>query len=156
MRIVDPSLTRWFAKAGICELCKCWCRSCEGHHIFAKGMGGGGQLDIYINLIRLGRTKQFVCDCHTKIHSKVEPCTRRSNLILKVAEREDLEPELIESTILQLRNLPKETTREELIDLNLSWAIGPTAMWGYELSAWELEQELLRKSQPRGVILSCQ
>jgi hypothetical protein len=36
----------------------------EPHHVFAKGMGGGGRLDIRWNLVALGSSVLLDCRCH--------------------------------------------------------------------------------------------
>lgn len=73
----------------------------EVHHLFAKGMGGGGRIDMPYNLIGL-------CGlCHFRLHTgKIT----RQELLDFVAERENTTPEWITSEIYRLRRLPKDAS----------------------------------------------
>ena len=80
MRIVDDALLQEFRAAWKCE----WCNKptpsgCDPHHLFARGMGGGGRLDVRINLISLCR------ECHTDLH---DGKIGRDQLAVVIVERE--------------------------------------------------------------------
>jgi len=61
MKIIDEPLLDEFRRKVLCE----WCERpavLVPHHIYARGMGGGGRLDIRENLISL------CCICHHFAH----------------------------------------------------------------------------------------
>lgn len=103
MRIVDETLLDVFRQSPRCE----WCRlltptGCDPHHIHAKGFGGGGRLDVAINLIALCR------ECHTLVHGGF---ILRRCLLAIVAQREGRLQDDIEAEIMLLRRLPKGSPR---------------------------------------------
>ncbi len=103
VKIVDEALLREFRTAGLCELCKRYCKLREPHHIFARGMGGGGRLDVRYNLIALGSTAIFH-PCHGDIHAgKVS----RDAVIEIVAAREGVSVEAVMDEIWRLRRTIK-------------------------------------------------
>ena len=71
----------------------------DAHHIAAKGMGGGGRLDVKENLVALDRA------CHTAHHYSGKPSRRE--LLEVVSRREGVSVEDIENTIFALRRKPK-------------------------------------------------
>jgi hypothetical protein len=71
---------------GKCAYCERYCRIREAAHIFARGIGSGGRLDIPINLVSLGSTPNFACSCHTMSHNGKQPM--RADLLVIVADRE--------------------------------------------------------------------
>lgn len=48
-----------------CEVCDTRSEPRHCHHIWARGMGGGGRLDVRINLIMLCK------ECHDKAHKNI-------------------------------------------------------------------------------------
>jgi len=68
-------------------------------------MGGGGRLDIDLNLIALGG--EFDCNCHGEHHAGNQPL--RCDLLAIVAKREGCLQTDIERTIHAIRRLPKGT-----------------------------------------------
>ena len=99
MEVHNPELLRQFREKGKCEFCGQ--RSGTGldpHHIFSKGIGGGSQLDVAINLIALCRM------CHRYYHNgKIY----RQELLEIVAKREGTTLEAIVDEIYRLRRTPK-------------------------------------------------
>jgi len=105
MKIIDEELLDEFRGAGHCEVCDKLCLWREAHHIFAKGLGGGGRLDVRVNLISVGKTKPFpCCPCHGLIH---QGKIKRDTLLLIVSEREGVSVSEIEEIIFRLRRTPK-------------------------------------------------
>ena len=95
MRIEDESVLDQF-RGRMCE----WCGKERGHphHIWAKGMGGGGTLDVRINLMTL------CISHHDDVHNgKI----RRWELLELVAKRERTTPEAIVDEINRLRRTRK-------------------------------------------------
>lgn len=105
MRIVDEKLLRTFRVAGPCEYCKRWCQVREPHHLFGRGCGGATRLDVRINLIALGSSRLFACQCHQEIHAGR---VSREDLLLIVSAREGLLQHQIEEQIYAMRRAPKE------------------------------------------------
>lgn len=104
MRVLNPELLKAFRTPGFCEFCKRWCDVREGHHLWPKGFGGGGQMDVPCNLIALGSTLCFQCPCHTEIHAGN---IQRNDLLLIVARRERCLQGDIEAEVHRIRRLPK-------------------------------------------------
>lgn len=70
MIVIDEKLLDTFREAKACEFCsKPTPSGCDPHHIIAKGMGGGGRVDIPDNLIALCR------ECHISHHAGAAPTT---------------------------------------------------------------------------------
>jgi hypothetical protein len=109
MRIPRPEILKLFRGPGRCEACGKSCRIREAAHLFAKGMGGGGRKDIRINLVSLGSTPGFECQCHTNSHNGKEPTL--DTLLGIVAEREKCKAEDIEPVIRFIGRLPKNASR---------------------------------------------
>lgn len=100
MRIEDKGLLREFALKRRCEYCG---KTTPGvladpHHLFARGMGGGGRLDIRINLISLCR------EDHNAVHAGH---IMRTDLLALVAQREGTSQDEIRAEIARLRKAPK-------------------------------------------------
>jgi hypothetical protein len=68
-------------------------------------MGGGFRLDVRINLIALGSSAAFQCQCHTEVHAGT---ISRADLLLIVAQREGVLQGEIETEIYRLRREPKK------------------------------------------------
>jgi hypothetical protein len=85
MIIIDEDLLDEFRAPGPCEWCGKPCLRREPHHIFARGMGGGGRLDIRCNLVSLGSTILWECTCHQAAHAGA---ILRLQLLLVVGQRE--------------------------------------------------------------------
>ncbi len=97
--IEDEPLLDCFRSPGYCELCHKPCRIREPHHLRAKGANSWARLDIRINLMALGSSQAFQCDCHTRIHNgKVS----KAKLLEIVAKREGTTPEAIKAEIDRL------------------------------------------------------
>lgn len=98
MRIIDQALLAEFRAAPRCS----WCGQatpdgCQPHHLWARGMGGAGRLDVRCNLIAL------CARCHREVH---DGHILRIDLLAVVAVREDLRQDQIEAEIHRLRRAP--------------------------------------------------
>lgn len=93
MKVVNDDLLAEFRARGVCELCELW-RPTSPHHVFARGMGGGGRLDIRVNLIALCWL------CHGAVHSGA---VDRDTVLRVVAARERTRPGAIIALIHKLR-----------------------------------------------------
>lgn len=71
MKIVNDTLTASMRRPGKCRCCGRQVQMLCGAHIFAKGHGGGRQLDIPCNLIDIGMP--LTCNCHGSHHDGNEP-----------------------------------------------------------------------------------
>lgn len=91
MRIVDPVAIEK-ARLPYCELCGSR-GSIHVHHVFARGMGGGGRLDVAINLISL------CWQCHRKVH---DGRIAKSRILRVIARRHGASMEEIEGRIRQM------------------------------------------------------
>lgn len=98
MKIVDELLLDQFRAAGHCELCGKWSPTRDPHHLARRGMGGGGRLDVRINIIALCWL------CHLRVHDGVIP---RKEIIRLVAAREGISPEALVDEIHRLRRTSK-------------------------------------------------
>lgn len=106
MQIIDRAAIEK-ARKPYCELCGRE-QATHVHHIFARGMGGGGRLDVAINLISL------CWQCHRKVH---DGRILRSHILQAVARRHRMGAEEIENRIRQMlaiqnRGLEKITERQ--------------------------------------------
>lgn len=104
MKILDEALLDEFRAAPWCE----WCgRPSPGrldpHHVWAKGMGGGGQLDHRWNLFSMCRL------CHDRAGN---PASKngipRWKILILIAIRERTTPEAIEAEINRIKALDRE------------------------------------------------
>ncbi len=99
MRIVDETVLDEFRGPGKCEWCGFRCYALHPHHLWARGMGGGGRLDVRINLIGLCWV------CHSDVH---HGDISRQDLLAVVAAREGKLQSEIEEEIWRLRRTPKQ------------------------------------------------
>lgn len=87
----DETLLDLFRGAGRCEWCLRWCELRHAAHIFARGMGSGGRLDVRFNVVA-------ICwQCHQENHAGRKP--KREDLLAAVAQRHNLTPEEVEDII---------------------------------------------------------
>ena len=99
MQILDPDLRLAMRLKGCCE----WChqrRSTVGHHLWTKGMGGNGWIDLFINLIAL------CAECHNDAENGF---IQRCDLLAIVATREKTTQDEIRAAIRDIRRLPKRS-----------------------------------------------
>lgn len=102
MKIERPKLLKEFALPGLCEICKETCGKREAHHLRSRTPS----LDIRINLISVGSTLSWECDCHSSYHAgKIPP-----NRILEiVAAREKVKVDDVTTVMDLFRRLIKPT-----------------------------------------------
>lgn len=112
MRYENEKTLDLFRGPGTCEWCLRFCPVREPAHIFARGMGGGGRLDVRINLVALGSTKLFACPCHTNNHSGHEPT--QNDLIFIVARRERVNPVDLKDALIALRWFRTDASKQWL------------------------------------------
>lgn len=112
MKIINKPLLRSYHSKGTCELCGKVCQKCEPHHIVARGMGGGRRLDVRCNLIRVGSSRHFQCQCHSLIDTKegYRRCLEVS------AKREGCKPEEIEAVLYFILNLDKQASKVRIVE----------------------------------------
>lgn len=103
MLVKDDALLQQFREARRCEWCGRAVSVAEPAHIFAKGMGGGGRLDIPCNLVALGSA--FDCACHRRQHDGHEPLPH--DLLALVAARYGVLQLDVENEIHRVRRLAK-------------------------------------------------
>jgi len=96
--IRNPDLLAEFSAAQRCEHCRKPAK-CDAAHIYARGLGGGHQLDIRPNVVSLCRR------CHTSSHAGNEPT--RQQLLAIVAERERFSVDSVEAVIAFFKQLSK-------------------------------------------------
>lgn len=83
MIVKDEALLQEFREKCRCECCGEWCPGgTDAAHVFARGMGGGGRMDVRINLVSLKRAH------HRSHHDGGKPT--RADLLKIVAKREGL------------------------------------------------------------------
>ena len=96
MKVVNEALLAEF-RGIVCEACRIRV-SDHAHHVFGKGCGGGGRLDIRCNILG-------VCAYdHWRIHNGD---IKRPTLLKLISRREKLPVETILDRIYLLRRLPK-------------------------------------------------
>jgi len=100
MIVIDEELLDQFRAPGPCEWCDKLCQRREPHHIFARGLGGGGRLDIRCNLVALGSGILWECACHQAAHAGR---ISRLQLLLMVGQRECCLIADIEEEVWRLR-----------------------------------------------------
>ena len=106
MKIVNDDLLAEFRCRPACEVCgRSTAAGADPHHLLARGMGGGNQMDVRENLIALCRT------CHTAAHAGN---IKRGNLVRLVAKREGLLPDELMDRLheLQRRTTPMSDQRQ--------------------------------------------
>jgi hypothetical protein len=106
VRVVNEDLLEECRLPGRCEFCGKYCKVREPHHLFCNGMGSGSRLDIRINLIALGSTYFWQCECHRLAHAGT---ISREALLAIVAVREGRTPEQITEEIWRLRRKAKQS-----------------------------------------------
>ena len=107
MKIENPSLLRKFSSPGICEYCKRPSPVRHAHHLSARGMDSGKQLDVRINLIGL-------CPlCHQELH---DGNILRIDLQAVVAVREGVNQDDIRSVMSLLNRVPKDASVELILE----------------------------------------
>jgi len=108
MIVIDDGLLWEFRLARKCE----WCgraapQGCDPHHLWCRGFGGGGRLDVRVNLISVCR------DCHRLIgDGKIA----RHDLLAVVAARERCLQDDIESAIHELRRAPRGSDHRKILE----------------------------------------
>ena len=120
MRVIDPKLCAEFRQPGPCGWCGRWCQRPECAHVMAKGVGGGRQLDIRINLIPLGGP--WECQCHLAQHSALKrlkmpggviaDAPTQEQLLEKVAAREGVSVQQIKDACNEILSLHRWQGRE--------------------------------------------
>lgn len=96
MKIVDDKLLQTFREKTICEYCgKTFRGGLDPHHLWAKGMGGGGRLDHKLNLIALCRKD------HSASHGGGKPTF--NELLEIVAKREGVTADYIRTEVFRMR-----------------------------------------------------
>lgn len=98
--IINKDLLVAMSMPGFCELCGTWFMKREAHHVFERGAGGWCRFDIPINLISVGASEYFTCECHRKAQAHKIP---RSEVLAIVAKRERVTVEFIEAEINRLK-----------------------------------------------------
>lgn len=108
MKIINPDLLREMREPGHCGWCGRYCRLREGHHLQARGFGGGCRLDVRCLMISLGSSLMFSCNCHRKMTDrKIDP----EDVLWKVAKREGVSPESIVAVRDLILRLDKSASR---------------------------------------------
>lgn len=135
MIVKNQKLLDEHKQVGRCLWCNRYFSSLDPAHIFARGMGGGGRLDLRINVCSLCR------ECHTFHHSGHEPT--RESLLAMVAKREACLQDDVERVIHLYLRLPKGITDEwarEVFAMELS-----NRSLAIALREWEEWQESLKE-----------
>lgn len=104
MKIINEALLTEFHSPGPCDICGKFCHEREPHHFRRRGFGGGSRLDISINLLALGSTPRWECQCHTRIHAGELTACDELNAI---AKREKAEPDDIARALYFIERLDK-------------------------------------------------
>ena len=97
MIVRNEQLLDSFRAKGRCENCGI-IGPVEPHHVFTKGIGGSGQVDIPENLIGLCRL------CHSRFHNGRIP---RGQFITIIARRQRRTPDEVEAVVTRVRNKEK-------------------------------------------------
>lgn len=101
MKIIDEALLQSCRGPGPCEVCGKMCRVREPLHIFSRG---AGRVDITENILAVGSTLGWQCQCHTKAHAgKIS----RAELLEISARRHGTTAAEIEAEVYRLRRIPK-------------------------------------------------
>lgn len=87
-----------YREPGNCEFCGKWCRRREPAHIISRGAGGPSHP---LNLVALGSTLTYQCQCHTSHHNGGRPT--RLDLLDVVGRREGMEPWRVLEAIWKMR-----------------------------------------------------
>lgn len=94
MQVIDELLLEEFRQAMVCERCR-KAGPVEAHHLWSRGIGGGGRLDVRLNIAALCR------ECHQGHHNGQRPL--KCDLLALVAAREGCLQGDIEAEIWRLR-----------------------------------------------------
>lgn len=100
MKIIDEATLDLFRGPGLCEVCGKLVISREPHHLYCRGIGSGGRLDIRINLIALCAVFSGGDNCHARAHRGE---IKRESLLEIVARREGTTSSSIEEEVWRLR-----------------------------------------------------
>lgn len=98
MRVIDEAYLDTVRFLRRCEHCKRAVTGCEPHHLLARGMGGGGRMDIPPNVIGLCRL------CHQKFH---DGNLKREDFLITIGKRLGIKPEEVLQECYRVRALPK-------------------------------------------------
>jgi hypothetical protein len=133
MRMPDPIILSEFRSCGTCENCSRRVYPLDPHHLWCKGMGGGG-LDVRVNLIALCRI------CHSEIQEAGKAIKR--TVLDIVAIRENVHAQDIETVVHFLRRLRKDESfilraDAELADSALKLACKTWTEWRKNVDAAE-------------------
>lgn len=112
MKIVNEYLTKSYQKPGKCSYCGKSVRMLCAAHIFAKGHGGGRQIDVPFNLVALGMDAFLDCSCHVRSHAGQSPT--HGDLLAIAAKQNKTSWVDIEQLIYLIRRLDRDTTREQM------------------------------------------
>ncbi len=104
MKIIHDALLATYLRPGTCRWCGSAVASRCAHHLFARGHGGGRQIDIPCNLIALGRYP-IDCECHTRHHNGERPLFE-DLLAASAADHDCLQGD-IESLVRLIQRMPK-------------------------------------------------
>lgn len=107
MKIICHDLLRRFREPGPCEICLKQCKVREPAHIVARGLGGGGHLDVPVNLLSLGSTPRFECQCHYNQHATGIP--DRTEMQFLAAAREGMTFDEVLEIVWKLQRARKPT-----------------------------------------------
>ncbi len=102
MKILNKPLRLEFALPGNCEFCGLPCRKREGHHFLSCNP----ELTTRINMVSLGSTLDWQCECHSRIHLGRIP---RVQVLEKISAREHQRPEDVEDVLNLFRRLIRPT-----------------------------------------------
>ncbi len=104
MKIVNDALTASYRRRGPCRWCGRKAHLC-GAHVYAKGHGGGRQIDLPCNLVSLGFNAVRDCECHALSHNGHEP-TFEQMVAISAADHDCLQGD-IEALIRLIQRMPK-------------------------------------------------
>ena len=125
MKIPDTDILALFRGSGKCEMCGKQCRQREPSHLWGKGHGGGFTLNIRINLMAMGSTPNFCCQCHNEHHQgKIGV----AEMVEKVAKREKETEDDITDVIFALHAVPPRLSESRIERFLLDWPLGETAI----------------------------
>ena len=111
IKIVNKKLWQEFQQPGRCEYCGLQCSKREPHHYLSRTP----EITVRINLLSVGSTELFQCECHNKIHAGT---ITRDQVLAKIAARETVDPEVIKEVLLMFRRLVKTTEKELGLELS--------------------------------------
>lgn len=105
MTVTDETLLDKYRHKARCENCGALSPGqLDPHHLFAKGIGGGGRVDIDENLLALCRR------CHSKFHDGNIP---RGAFVQIVAKRQGMTPDEVVEAVMRVRNRRKPVQQYE-------------------------------------------